>query len=166
MVRASPFGTLSKAAALGLAAVAVLLQSACIPQVGRCAEAERFFAEYGYGIEEFAGLDPDSQYEIYICGVQARHPPHSYLASAYAEEGEPAARYLEVKLSHSPNDRTTEDIILVLREMEAGGHYSVRTDEALMALARVKVEAMRPGMSQSQTRSWLREIERGGFIQK
>lgn len=90
-------------------------------------------------INEFGGLNVDSQYAVFICGNQVREPPSIHLATPFAKEGEAVVGFLKAKLAAARGDLTIRDILLVFAEMSRRGTYNVAGDDDLM---RVITEAV------------------------
>ncbi len=84
-------------------------------------------------IAKFHTYNLETQYNIYICGMQEIEPPID-LAGALALEGKNAVELLKIKLSHPQNDETISDIIRVLSEITIVDTYDVREDKALTKL--------------------------------
>jgi hypothetical protein len=94
-------------------------------------------------IAKFGSYDLETQYGIFICGNQGIHPPAIYLAEPFARGGEPAARFLQIKLSQAKDDPTIRDIVSVFVQMTRMGTYDVPGDSALMDLITVAVAGMK-----------------------
>ncbi len=72
---------------------------------------------------EFSKFPLDSQYEIYICGIQTRHPPSIHLAIPFAKAGEPAVFLLRDKLVATDDDRTIRDILVAFSQISIQRTY-------------------------------------------
>src|SRR5437879_6257597 len=49
----------------------------------------------------FSSFDIETQYNVYICGVQSYHPPMLYLVRPFASQGRPVAELLKLKLAQA-----------------------------------------------------------------
>lgn len=106
--------------------------------------------------------DPDTQYEIYICGTQYMHPAVLDLVIPFASQGETAARLLRQKLSAQViSDATVRDIVQVFAAMARLQTYDVSNDESLMRLLETKVQAMRDPDSRAFANDLLEDIKQG-----
>lgn len=77
---------------------------------------------------EFAALDIETQYAIYICGSQFREPPSIYLAAPFGKQGVVVVGFLKEKLKVARGDLTIHDIILVFDQMNRQDTYDVVGD--------------------------------------
>jgi hypothetical protein len=95
----------------------------------------------------FKGHDAQTQYVIYICGVQQTRPAIDGLAAAYAMEGKKAVPFLKQKLAAAKYDLTIKDIMKVFEEMARRGTYDVAGDAELM-------DIMTYAIPRIKTRGW------------
>jgi len=91
----------------------------------------------------FSSFDIETQYNVYICGVQSYHPPMLYLAIPFASQGKPVADLLKVKLARASDDLTIHDIIVVFAEMNRQKSYMIEANKDLHVLLKSKVAAMK-----------------------
>jgi len=107
--------------------------------------------------------DLETQYDLYIVGQQANHPPTIYLADELAKNGKAIVPLLREKLE-SPHkyEATVSDIVLVLYQMAPQKTYDVRNDKALMALVEKRVSEMK-GLWELFTQWRLDEIRSSKF---
>jgi hypothetical protein len=84
-------------------------------------------------ISLFESSSVSEQYEIYLCGVQRREPPHLHLASSFAKGGKPVAEFLKRKLHSESSDINIRDILYVFSEMSRNGIYDARSDRELVS---------------------------------
>jgi hypothetical protein len=88
--------------------------------------------------EEFARLDINSKYSVYICGNQKIHPPTVYLAESFSKEGGAVVPFLMDKLLSTKNDNTIRDIIYVFGWMQRLKTYGVASDNVLIGIINKK----------------------------
>lgn len=93
-------------------------------------------------IATFDSYSLQNQYQIFICGNQAIHPPAIYLATPFAKQGAAAVPLLEKELAQAHSDQTVRDIVLVFAEMQRQRSYDVSKDTSLMRLIAKKVNGM------------------------
>lgn len=110
-----------------------------------CSEFKEMFhgRPFKVRVADFTNHDLATQYAIFICGNQFRHPPAIYFAEPFAQRGEEAVPFLKEKLVGANDDLTIRDIILVLTEMSRRNTYDVAGDSELIRLMTASVEKMR-----------------------
>ncbi len=135
--------------AVGLTALLSLAVTGCPEAQGQVEGREcSAFKEMFHGrplkvrVADFANYDLATQYAIFICGNQFRHPPAIYFAEPFAQQGEEAVPFLKDKLFRATDDLTIRDIILVLTEMSRQNTYDVTEDKELVRLMTASVEKM------------------------
>jgi hypothetical protein len=114
-------------------------------EVAACGElSEAYFKKpLRQTIDEFKTHDLETQYSIYICGNQFRHPPALHLAAPFASQGEPAAIFLKQKLATATGIATIRDILNVYAEMQRQHTYDVKGDTSLLLLFDQKISTIR-----------------------
>jgi len=99
-------------------------------------------------LSDFGAHSLDEQYDIYLCGTQAVHPPLIHLAEQFARDGKAAVGFLQAKLASAQDDATIQDIIMVYAAMSRQGSYDVAADRDVMqtinaGVARIKDDGWR-----------------------
>lgn len=89
-------------------------------------------------ISSFKDLDPEAQYAVYICGNRVIHPPATYLAEPFAQEGAAVIPLLIERLDQAKDDLTVRDILLVFSEMSRLATYDVMSNSDLFELMKKK----------------------------
>ena len=112
-----------------------LILSACNePQT----EGEKFYEIFAVrnnwgGMEEELDKYPlEQQYEIFLFGMQKRHPPNTWLAWPIAKRGKEALDYVFERLESSEWDMDYVDSMEIFRALARGGYYPLCEDSIAM----------------------------------
>lgn len=139
-----------KVKVVGLATLLSLAVTGCPEAQGQvegreCSEFKEMFhgRPFKVRVADFTNYDLATQYAIFICGNQFRHPPAIYFAEPFAQQGGKAVPFLKEKLLGATDDLTIRDIILLLTEMSRRNTYDVAGDKELVRLMTASVEKMR-----------------------
>jgi hypothetical protein len=108
-------------------------------------------------VQKFKNYSLDEQYEIFLFGNQAVHPPAVYLANPFAEQGPIIVQFLKVKLKNARKEVTIRDIVSVFSELARMNLYDFSKDSELMGLLDRKVNDMR-GIWKETTLKMISEI--------
>jgi hypothetical protein len=116
-----------------LCGLVLLLCTACGDQY-KCSSAARGFVNKPLKeqLSDFGNHGLEEQYEIYLCGTQAIHPPLIHLAEPFARDGTAAVGFLKGKLANAQDDATIQDIVMVFSQMSRQRTYDVAADADLM----------------------------------
>lgn len=96
--------------------------------------AKQFFEQSSdKRVIEFAKLDIEKQYCIFLYGNQVIHPPAIYLATEFAKQPS-VLPFVTGKLRDTQDDLTIRDIVYVISEIDRMKLYAVGRDKDLMKL--------------------------------
>lgn len=109
-------------------------------------------------LAQFARLDFEDQYAIYIFGCQRFDPPPLWLGQSIAAAGAKVVSPLSAKLSTAQDDATIEHILRVLIEMKFQGSYDVAGDRALMQTVQESVRRTKDPLNRMLAEGDLRKI--------
>jgi hypothetical protein len=109
---------------------------------------------------EFSKYDFDTQYDIYIRGMQEIEPPMVELSTSFAREGKEIVQPLRTRLERANKDRTVYDIVLVFHNMQILGTYDVASDKSLVQEMLLKLSAMRDPFWRLMTQDSILDIEK------
>lgn len=132
----------------------------CSGSSPECAGIRR---DYFYGqsiaatLRRFERQDLPTKYEIYQCGMQAIHPPATYLIEPLAREGEAARELLEAELARSSGDLTILNILQVLEGMRVYGTADVVSEESVR-LMRAKIGEIEDDANRAMAEEILRSM--------
>lgn len=110
-----------------------------------CSEFDEMYhgRSFNVRVTAFTNYDLATQYAIFICGNQFRHPPATYFAGPFAQQGERAVPFLKERLLGATDDLTIRDIVLVFSEMSRQKTYNVAGDQELVRIMLMTVSKMR-----------------------
>lgn len=154
-----------KVKAVGLATLLSLAITGCPEAQGQvegrdCSEFNEMFhgRPFKVRVADFTNYDLATQYAIFICGNQFRHPPAIYFAEPFAQHGDKAVPFLKEKLLGATDDLAIRDIILLLTEMSRQNTYDVAGDNELVRLMTASVAKMRDEDWKRMTQKNMSEI--------
>jgi hypothetical protein len=110
-------------------------------------------------IERLRNYSLADQYRLFRYGNDRFEPPLIGLARPIAERGKDAVPFLLKELDTSTDDVAVRDILLVFETMMSIQSYDVRSDSALMARLRSRVQSMKDAGWQRVCFEMLRRIE-------
>jgi hypothetical protein len=82
----------------------------------------------------YAQCDLATQYDVFICGSTAVHPPAMHLIRPFAARGATVVPLIRTKLDHAKDDVEIVALMSVLEEMQRQKTYAVAGDEPLMTV--------------------------------
>lgn len=108
-------------------------------------------------VKQFKNHGLDEKYELFIFGNQVVHPPATYLATSFAEQGPIIVPFLKNKLKATQEEVTVRDIVLVFSRLAQLKLYDFSKDEELMGLLDKRVSDMH-GIWKETTREMISVI--------
>jgi len=93
-------------------------------------------------MKQFRNYSLEDKYELYIFGNKVIHPPATYLAEPFAQQGAEIIPFLRKKLEVENEEARIRDIALVFSEAARLKIYDFSKDAALMNLLNQKIGNM------------------------
>lgn len=144
--------------------LALVLTCAGIAGCGRCmpnspsSRVESFFRLPPTDqVRQFGSYSIDEQYELYEFGNRVVHPPATYLARPFAEQGPHVVPFLVEKLRRTNDGAEVRDIALVFSEANAGGLHDFTSEAEPLQILEKKATSI-GGMWESTTFGMVMEI--------
>lgn len=124
--------------------ILLLLLPSCAVAENKTVSMKNFFQQTtSEQIDAFGRHQIEDQYAILYFGNKIIHPPAVYLIQPFAEHGQSAVPFLEMKLISSRDDSDIRNIVLIFNEMSLQGNYLIPCESTIMSLLEKKVLSLK-----------------------
>ncbi len=134
----------------------------CVPYMQPSKLVGDFYRKYTTSeqVSQFKNYGLEEQYELFVFGNEVVHPPATYLAYPFAQQGATIIPFLRKKLEFEKDDVRIRDIVLIFARVAGLKLYDFSKDAELMNLLNQKVNNMQ-GIWKDVTLKFLSEIRSG-----